>query len=247
MRRIDEIHLAHPFMGSRRIAALLSREPEPQRDPEPINRKRIQRLMERMGIHAIYPKPRTTVPGDGLVRRYPYLLRGLEMTHANQVWSTDITFIPMPRGFVYLVAIMDWFSRFVLSWRLSNSIDTSFCLEALYEACDLHGVPGIFNTDQGCQFTSHDWLSALHARQIQISMDGRGRALDNVWIERLWRSLKYEEVYLRAYVDVPEARRGIGRYLDFYNDERPHQSLGYRTPREVYMESLHERIAVRSP
>ena len=200
-----------------------------------VNRKRITRLMRRMGIAAIYPKKRTTWPGAGH-KIYPYLLRNVAVTRVDQVWSTDITYVPLARGFVYLVAVIDWFSRFVLSWRLSNTLDGSFCLEALDEALD-RARPEVFNTDQGCQFTSQSFTGRLEAAGVAISMDGRGRALDNVFVERLWRSVKYEEVYLRGYQSVRESQVGIGSYFTFYNDRRRHQALDYRTPREVYREA----------
>jgi putative transposase len=227
MRRIDELHLKHPYYGSRLLAVTLRNE---GRD---VNRKRVQRLMRLMGIESLAPKPKTSEPHPEHVK-YPYLLRGLAISRVNQVWATDITYIPMKAGFVYLVAIMDWYSRRVLSWRLSNTLDTRFCVDALEEALQRFGQPEIFNTDQGAQFTAEEFTTSLRDRGIAISMDGRGRCLDNVFVERLWRSLKYEEVYLHAYDDVTEARAGIGRYLDFYNDERPHQSLGYQTPAAFY-------------
>jgi putative transposase len=227
MRRIDELHLKHPFYGSRKLSDVLRKE---GRDA---NRKRIQRLMRLMGLEAMVPKPNTSEPHPEHVK-YPYLLRGLAISRVNQVWATDITYIPMKAGFVYLVAIMDWYSRRVLSWRLSNTLDTSFCVDALEEAFERFGQPEIFNTDQGSQFTSEDFTTPLRDRGIAISMDGKGRCLDNVFVERLWRSVKYEEVYLHAYADVAEARAGIGRYLAFYNDERAHQALGYQTPAAFY-------------
>lgn len=227
MRRIDEIHLKYPFYGSRRIAQELSQE------GDPVNRKRVQRLMNLMGIESTAPKPKTSQPAPEHPV-YPYLLRGLTINRANQVWCTDITYIPMAYGFMYLVAIMDWHSRRVLSWRLSNTMDPGFCVEALQEALKRYGAPDIFNTDQGSQFTSADFTNVLRSKGIKISMDGKGRWVDNVFIERLWRSLKYEEVYLHAYDSPDEARDGIGRYLDFYNTKRPHQSLGYQTPDAFY-------------
>jgi len=223
MRRIDELHLNHPFYGSRKLSYLLRQE---GRDA---NRKRVQRLMRVMGLEAMVPKPKTSEPHPEHVK-YPYLLRGLAISRVNQVWATDITYIPMKAGFVYLVAIMDWYSRRVLSWRLSNTLDSSFCVEALEEAVARFGRPEIFNTDQGAQFTSDAFTKPLRDRGIAISMDGKGRCLDNVFVERLWRSVKYEEVYLHAYDSVAEARAGIGRYLSFYNEQRPHQALGYQTP-----------------
>jgi putative transposase len=223
MRRIDEIHLKHPFYGSRKIGLELRME------GREANRKRVQRLMRLMGLEALAPKPNTSTPHPDHPK-YPYLLRGLVVSRVNQVWSTDITYIPMRKGFVYLVAIMDWYSRRVLAWRLSNTMDSSFCVEALEQALKRFGKPKIFNTDQGAQFTAEAFLKPLRERGIAISMDGKGRCLDNIFVERLWRSLKYEEVYLHAYDNAAEARAGIGRYFDFYNRERPHQALGYQTP-----------------
>jgi putative transposase len=227
MRRIDELHLAWPFYGSRRMAAVLRRE------GWEVNRKRAKRLMRVMGIEAIYQKPNTS-KGHPDHKVYPYLLRGLTIDRPNQVWCADITYIPMAKGFVYLVAVMDWFSRRVLSWRVSITMETDFCVEALREAAELYGQPEIFNTDQGVQFTSAAFVDELASRGVRISMDGKGRYLDNIFIERLWRSLKYEDVYIKAYGSVAEARRSLGVWLAFYNDVRPHQSLGYRTPREKF-------------
>ncbi len=227
MRRMDELHLACPFYGSRRMAAVL------RRDGWAVNRKRVKRLMRVMGLEAIYQKPNTSRSHPGH-QVYPYLLRGLVIDQPDQVWCADITYIPMAKGFVYLVAVMDWFSRRVLAWRVSITMDTAFCVEALQEAMDRHGPPEIFNTDQGVQFTSADFLAELRTRGVRISMDGRGRYLDNIFIERLWRSLKYEEVFIKAYGAVAEARQGLGGWLTFYNDERPHQALNYRTPRQVF-------------
>ena len=226
MRRIDEMHLKRPFYGSRRIRDCLWEE------GYDINRKRIQRLMRQMGIAALYPEKGTSRPGKGH-KIYPYLLRGLEVDRPNQVWCADVTYIPLAKGFVYLVAIMDWYSRKVLSWRLSNTMDSDFCVDALEEAIGRYGAPEIFNTDQGAQFTSEAFTGALKAAGIQISMDGKGRWVDNVFVERLWRSVKYEEVYLRAYESVTEARSRLGDYFRFYNSERKHQSLG-RTPDQAY-------------
>ena len=226
-RRLDELHLAHPFFGARKLAELLRRE------GHEIGRKHVGTLMARLGIEALYRKPRTSVPGKGH-KVYPYLLRELAIERPNQVWCADITYIPLARGFAYLVAIMDWYSRKVLAWRLSNTMETDFCVEALEEALSRHGTPEIFNTDQGSQFTSEDFTGILLAAGISISMDGKGRWIDNVFIERLWRSLKHEEVYLRAYESIPEARRHIGAYLELYNRRRPHQSLDNRTPDEVF-------------
>lgn len=227
MRRIDELHLEFPFYGSRRISQELRSQ------GLLANRKRIQRLMRIMGIEAIAPKPNTSrrEPEHAV---YPYLLRGLSICRPNQVWAADITYIPLAHGFAYLVAVMDWNSRRVLAWRLSNTLDTSFCLEALQEALSRFGVPEIFNTDQGSQFTAEAFTSVLLARGVKISMDGKGRCIDNVFVERLWRSLKYEEVYLNDYDDPIEARAGIGPYFDFYNTRRRHQALGYQTPASFY-------------
>ena len=227
MRRIDEMHLKRPFYGSRRIRDWL------QDEGHDINRKRVQRLMRQMGIRALYPKPRTSKPGKGH-KIYPYLLRDLMIDRPNQVWATDISYIPMAKGFVYLVAVIDWYSRKVLSWRLSNSMDTDFCIDALEEALSRHGTPDIFNTDQGAQFTSEAFTDVLKEAGIDISMDGKGRWIDNVFVERLWRSVKYEEVYLKAYETVAEARTGIGTYFQFYNSERRHQSMNRQTPDQVY-------------
>ena len=227
MRLMDEQYTRRPIYGSRRLAAWLRGQ------GHGVNRKRVARLMEVMGIQAIYPKPRLSQPGEGH-KIYPYLLEGVEVTRVNQVWSTDITYIRMDGGFVYLVAVMDWFSRFVLSWALSVTMEVGFCMEALQRAFR-RGRPEIFNSDQGSQFTSDQFTGALQARGIAVSMDGRGRCFDNIFIERLWRSLKYEEVYLRDYTLVPEARAGIGNWFQFYNHERLHQSLGYRTPAGLYL------------
>jgi putative transposase len=221
MRRLDEQYMATPFYGSRKLAEVLG-----------VNRKRVQRLMRLMGLEAIYPRPRTTLR-DREHRIYPYLLRSVEVVRPNQVWSSDITYIPMPRGFMYLTVILDWYSRYVLAWRLSNTLDGSFCLEALEEA--LGGErPEIFNSDQGVQYTALAFTSRLERAGVAISMDGRGRALDNVFVERLWRSVKYEDVYLKAYGTVAELESGLTSYFDFYCHRRPHQALGYRTPGEVY-------------
>ena len=227
MRLIDEIHLKRPFYGSRRIRDDL------QDLGHPVNRKRVQRLMRQMGIMALYPKVNTSRPGKGH-KIYPYLLKGLTIDRPNQVWATDLTYIPMARGFVYVVAIMDWYSRKVLAWRVSNSMDADPCVEALEEAISRYGTPDIFNTDQGSQFTSDAFTGVLKQAGIKISMDGKGRWVDNVFVERLWRSLKYEEVYLKAYDTVAEARLGIGNYFQFYNRERRHQSLDRQTPDQVY-------------
>jgi len=235
MRRVDELHLAHPFYGSRKVSVVLRAE------GHPINRKHMQRLMRLMGIEAMVPKPKTSEPHPEHPV-YPYLLRNLTICRPDQVWATDITYVPMKTGFVYLVAIMDWYSRRVLSWRLSNTLDSTFCVEALEEALRKFGNPEIFNTDQGAQFTADAFTKVLRDRGIAISMDGKGRCLDNVFVERLWRSLKYEEIYLHVYDTVGEARAGIGRYLGFYNGARPHQSLGYQTP-DAFYRSLRARAA----
>lgn len=226
MRLIDEQYLRTPFYGSRRMTAVL------QRQGHEINRKRVQRLMRRMGLEAIYPKPRTTLPG-GSHKIYPYLLRNLAVTRPNQVWSADITYVPMRHGFLYLVAILDWYSRYVLTWKLSNSLDEVFCLEALEEAL-AKARPEIFNTDQGVQFTGRAFTGRLESAGVAISMDGKGRALDNVFVERLWRAVKYEEIYLKDYLEVADCREGLGHYFPFYNLERLHQHLDYCTPWEVY-------------
>jgi putative transposase len=227
MRRIDEIFTKWPFYGSRRMVAELRGE------GHDVNRKRVQRLMRLMGIEAIYQKPNTSRKHPSH-KIYPYLLKNLTINRPNQVWCADITYIPMAQGWVYLVAVMDWFSRRVLAWRLSITMETDFCVEALQEAMDLYGKPEIFNTDQGVQFTAATFIETLAAQGVQISMDGKGRFLDNIFIERLWRSLKYEEVFTHAYTSVLEARRSIGRWLNFYNNERKHQALGYRTPSQFY-------------
>jgi putative transposase len=227
MRRLDEQYLSTPFYGARRMVATL------RRDGYAVNRKRVRRLMRRMGIEAIYQKPNASWRHPEH-KVYPYLLRGMVIERPNQVWCSDITYIPMAKGFIYLAAVMDWFSRRVLAWQLSIGMETDFCVEALQEAIDRYGRPEIFNTDQGVQFTSAAFLDELDAGGVRISMDGRGRFLDNIFIERLWRSLKYEEVFIKAYASVAEARTGIGAWLAFYNDERLHQALGYRTPREIF-------------
>jgi putative transposase len=227
MALIDRQYLVRPFYGSRRMTAWLRSQ------GHAVNRKRVQRLMRLMGLEAIHPKPRTSRPTPEN-RIYPYLLRGLAITRPNQVWCSDITYIPMACGFLYLVVVMDWFSRRVLAWRLSNTMDAGFCVDALEEALERFGPPEIFNTDQGSQFTGVAFTGALEAHGVAISMDGRGRWLDNVFVERLWRSLKYEEVYLHAYDTVAAARAGIGAWLRFYNEERLHQALEYRTPKAVH-------------
>lgn len=228
MELIDREYTRHPFYGSRKMAFWLSQQ------GQPVNRKRVQRLMRLMGLEAIYPKPNLSARGEGH-KIYPYLLRNVAIEKVNQVWSTDITYIPLQKGFMYLTAVIDWYSRYVLSWRLSNTLDVDFCLEALEEALSF-GRPEVFNTDQGVQFTSKSFTSILEVAGVKISMDGKGRCLDNVFVERLWRSVKYEEVYLRRYETVPELRVGFSQYFQFYNHERFHQSLENRTPASVYLE-----------
>jgi putative transposase len=229
MRRIDELHLLYPFAGSRMLRDLLRQE------SVSVGRLHVATLMKRMQIESIYRRPNTSKPAPGH-KVYPYLLRKLAVTRPNQVWATDITYVPMARGFVYLVAIIDWFTRRVLAWRVSISLDAGFCIEALEEALARYGKPTIFNSDQGSQFTSAAFTTVLHREKIAISMDGRGCWRDNVFVERLWRSVKYEEVYLHAYASVPEARAGIGRYIGFYNAVRPHSALGGRTPDQIYFD-----------
>ena len=235
MRRMDELYTKWPFYGARRMVAAL------RQDGVMVNRKRVRRLMRVMGLEAIYQKPNTS-KGHPDHKVYPYLLRGLAIERPNQVWCADITYIPMAKGFVYLVAVMDWFSRRVLAWRVSITMEADFCVEALQEAIARHGRPEIFNTDQGVQFTSAGFLEELESRGIRVSMDGKGRFLDNIFIERLWRSLKYEDVFIKAYGSVAEARQGIGGWLRFYNEERLHQALGYRTPRAVFDGEAHEPV-----
>ncbi len=226
MRRIDEQYTACPFYGSRRMSAWLIEQ------GEEVNRKRVQRLMRVMGLEAIYPKPRLSLAGKGH-RIYPYLLRGVNIVRPDQVWSTDITYVPMSSGFMYLAAVIDWYSRYVITWRLSNTLDGSFCVEMLEEALRL-GKPEVFNTDQGVQFTASAFTGRLESAGVAVSMDGRGRALDHVFVERLWRGVKYEDIYIQCYESVPELHRGLARYFAFYNDERLHQALSYRTPAAVY-------------
>ncbi len=226
MRLIDQEYTAHPFLGSRRLTQWLVER------GEEVNRKRVQRLMRLMGLEAIYPKPKLSVAGRGH-RIYPYLLRDVRIQRPDQVWSADITYVPLTCGFMYLAAIIDWYSRYVLAWRLSNTLDGSFCLEVLEEAL-ARGRPEVFNTDQGVQFTAAAWTGRLESAGVAVSMDGRGRCLDNVFVERLWRSVKYEDIYLWRYEAVPELREGLGRYFRYYNEERLHQSLDYRTPAAVY-------------
>ena len=231
MALIDRQYLARPYYGSRRMAAWLATQ------GHLVNRKRVQRLMRLLGLVTIYQRPNTSKPAAAH-KVYPYLLGGIAIERVNQVWCSDITYIPMAKGFLYLVVIMDWVSRTVLTWRLSNTLGAEFCIEALEEALARYGKPEIFNTDQGCQFTGTDFTGVLEGGGITISMDGKGRCMDNIFIERLWRSLKYEEIYLNAYATVAEAKTGIGAWLSFYNEERQHQSLGYRTPRQIYQEGL---------
>ena len=231
MRLIDRHYLARPYYGSRRMAAWLATQ------GHVVNRKRVQRLMRLLGLVAIYQRPNTSKPAVAH-KIYPYLLSGLAIERVNQVWCADVTYIPMAKGFLYLVVVMDWVSRAVLAWRLSNTLGAEFCVEALEEALSSYDRPEIFNTDQASQFTSDDFTGMLKRHGITVSMDGKGRCMDNIFVERLWRSLKYEEVYLNAYATVAEAQEGIGAWLDFYNAERQHQSLGYRTPRQIYEEGL---------
>lgn len=227
MALIDRCHLKHPFYGSRRIRDWLGDE------GHQVNRKKVQRLMQTMGLAALYPKRNLSLANQAH-KVYPYLLKNIVIDRPNQAWATDITYIPMARGFVYLCAVIDWYSRRVLSWRLSNTLDTRFCIDALEEALERHGPPDIFNTDQGSQFTSDDFTQVLKDNGIRISMDGKGRWVDNVFVERLWRSVKYEEVYLRAYDSIGAARESLARYFTFYNTKRRHQALDRRTPDSVY-------------
>jgi putative transposase len=236
MRIIDELHLEHPFAGNRMLRDFLLR------DGVRVGRRHMRTVMRRMGIEAIYRKPNTSKPAQGH-KIYPYLLRSVAVTRVNQVWATDISYVPMKRGFVYLIAVIDWFSRRVLSWKLSITMDVSFCLEALDEALSKHGKPEIFNTDQGSQFTSEAFTGRLKKDGIAISMDGKGRWCDNVFVERFWRSIKYEEIYLHAYDSVSEARSGIGQYIQFFNNRRPHSSLQAQTPDQVYFNRPLEQLA----
>jgi len=231
-RQIDELHLSYPVFGSRRISTVLTRR------GRPVGRDRVRRAMRKMGIVATYRRPRTSRKAlENPV--YPYLLRGLPIDRPNQVWCSDITYIPMPRGFAYLTVIMDWWSRAILSWRLSNTLDSRFCVEALNDARQYAGTwPEIMNTDQGCQYTGLEWITTLQDAEVRVSMDGRGRWLDNVMVERFWRSLKYEDVYLRAYGDLHELERGLNRWISEYNHERPHQSLNDMTPFEVWNQDV---------
>jgi putative transposase len=229
MRLIDAEYTAHPFYGSRKMTAWLRKV-----QGESVNRKRVQRLMRVMGLEAIYPKPRLSLAGRGH-RIYPYLLRDVAIERPDQVWSADITYVPLPSGFMYLAAVIDWYSRYVLAWRLSNSLEGSFCVEMLEESLS-RGRPEVFNTDQGAQFTAEAFTGRLVGAGVAVSMDGKGRCLDNIWVERLWRTVKYEDVYLRGYETVPELRRGLGQYFPYYNEGRLHQSLEYWTPAQVYRE-----------
>ncbi len=228
MRLLDQEYTAHPFLGSRRLTQWLLAQ------GEVVNRKRVQRLMRVMGLEAIYPKPKLSAAGRGH-RIYPYLLRNVRIERPDQVWSTDITYVPLARGLMYLAAIIDWFSRYVLAWRLSNTLDGSFCLEMLDEALR-RGRPEVFNTDQGVQFTAAAWTSRLESAGVAVSMDGKGRCLDNVFVERLWRTVKYEDIYLWRYEAVPQLQQGLGRYFPYYNEARQHQALDYRTPAAVYQQ-----------
>ena len=236
MRKIDECHLERPFYGSRRLKDWL------ELLGYAVSRKKVQRLMREMGLTALYPK-RNLSKRNQAHKVYPYLLKGLVIDRPNQVWAADVTYLPMAKGFLYLVAIIDWYSRKVLAWELSNSMDARFCVDALETALGKYGKPEIFNTDQGSQFTSEAFTSVLKENDIRISMDGKGRWVDNVFVERLWRSLKYEEVYLKGYANVTEARKSISAYLDFFNRDRRHQSLDRRTPDQVYYESAGQRRA----
>jgi len=227
MRLIDKEYTRAPFYGYRKMTARLN-------DPHgyQVNHKRVARLMQTMGLQAVYPRPRTSIP-DKQHKKYPYLLRGLDINRPNQVWAADITYVPMPLGFMYLVAIMDWFSRYVVVWQLSNTLDGAFCLEALRLALR-HGQPEVFNTDQGVQFTAHAFTDELEEAKIRVSMDGRGRVFDNIFIERLWRTVKYEDIYIKEYASVPALEVGLQDYFQLYNYERPHQSLGYQVPADVH-------------
>jgi putative transposase len=236
MNRIDRLHLELPFAGARMLRDLLRQE------GHKVGRKHVSTLMKRMGIEALYRKPRTTKPHPGH-QVYPYLLRSLPVTRANQVWAMDITYLPMARGFVYLAAVVDWYSRRVLAWKVSTTMDVHFCLEAVEEAMANYGTPEIMNTDQGSQFTSQAFTGLLKENEIRISMDGKGAWRDNVFVERLWRSVKYEEVYLHAYDSVSSAKAGLDRYFRFYNGRRPHSSLDRQTPDQVYFESLPQILA----
>ena len=229
LKLIDKQYTDHPFYGSRKMTRWLQ-----EVMPLEVNRKRVQRLMRLMGLEAIYPKPKLSLPGQGH-KVFPYLLRDVTIDRVDPVWSTDITYVPLPTGFMYLAAVIDWYSRYVIAWRLSNTLDGSFCLELLDEAL-AQGQPEVFNTDQGVQFTAAAFTSRLVSAGVAVSMDGKGRCLDNVFVERLWRSVKYEDIYLRCYETVPQLSKGLERYFPFYNEERLHQSLDYRTPDQVYRE-----------
>jgi putative transposase len=226
MKLIDRQYTEQPVYGSRRMTVWL------QGEGYEVNRKRVQRLMRLMGLEAIYPRPKLSLPGSGH-KIYPYLLRDVAIERVDQVWSTDITYVPLPAGFMYLAAIMDWYSRYVICWRLSNTLEGSFCLEMLQEALSL-GKPEVFNTDQGVQFTQAAWTGRLESAGVAVSMDGKGRCLDNVFVERLWRTVKHEDVYVKGYETVPQLQMGLGAYFPFYNEQRPHQSLGYQAPAAVY-------------
>jgi putative transposase len=238
MRLLDREYTAHPFEGSRKLTAWLR-----EVHGEEVNRKRVQRLMRLMGLEAIYPKPKLSAARAGH-RLYPYLLRNVNIRRPDQVWSTDITYVPLACGFMYLAAIIDWYSRYVLAWRLSNTLDGSFCLEMLDEALS-RGQPEVFNTDQGVQFTAAAWTGRLESAGVAVSMDGKGRCLDNVFVERLWRTVKYEDIYLWRYEAVPQLQQGLGRYFPFYNEERLHQALDYRTPATVYQQGRAEGRSAR--
>lgn len=240
MRLIDMQYTKYPFYGTRRMVGWLEKQ------GYKVNRKYVRRLMRLMGLEGMAPKPNTSKPKKEH-KKYPYLLKGLKIARSNQVWSTDITYIPMAKGFIYLVAIIDWYSRYVLSWRISNTLDSDFCVDALNDALRLYGSPEIFNTDQGSQFTSDKFINALKRNEdIQISMDGKGRWVDNVFVERLWRSLKWEEVYPKCYDTVFEAKSGISTWMNFYNQERVHQALDYKTPKEIYNVSLQPASGITS-
>lgn len=226
MQLIDEEYTRAPFYGYRKMTVRLGKR------GHHVNHKRVARLMAKMGLQAVYPRPRTSIP-DKQHKKYPYLLRGLDINRPNQVWAADITYVPLPLGFMYLVAIMDWFSRFVVAWQLSNTLDGAFCLDALRFALR-HGQPEIFNTDQGVQFTAHDFTGELEAANIRISMDGRGRVFDNIFVERLWRTVKCEDIYIKEYATVPALAAGLDVFFNLYNYERPHQSLGYATPADIH-------------
>jgi putative transposase len=235
MRRLDELHLEAPFYGARKLAAALRRE------GHEVGRRHVTTLMRRMGIEALYRRPRTSIPARGATI-YPYLLENVVIERPNQAWASDLTYLPMAHGFLYLMAILDIASRKVLAWRVSNTMSTDFCVEALEEALSMFGPPEIFNTDQGSQFTSEDWTTPLKAAGVAISMDGKGRWIDNIFIERLWRSVKYEDVYLHAYASGSDARQSLRNYFAFYNARRVHEALGYATPDEVYFGALAERL-----